>query len=274
MKGIDFTTPLTLAKAREVKAKGYDFVCRYLVPERYKSKRLTPDEAKICTEAGLKILSVFEIKADFRQTSAGARTAEQAGRADGKLALAEAKAVGMPTGSVIYFAVDWDTRDYDMVETYLRNAFVEIPGYKVGVYGSYYVVEEMAKRGACTHFWQTYAWSNRKISKYNHCYQYKNGVNVCGISCDLNEAATSEGFWSVSAKNATTEIKTYPVLRKGSKGDDVKTLQTLLNKNGYQLIVDGDFGYMTEVAVKGYQKSKGLVADGIVGSITWGKLYM
>jgi hypothetical protein len=268
MKGIDFTTPLTLAKAKELKANGYDFICRYLVPEAYKSKRITKAEAEAATAADLKILSVFEIYADFRKTKGGYRTAEEAGRADGKLALAEAKAIGMPIGSTIYFAVDFDTRDFDMVEAYLRNAFVEIPGYACGVYGSYYVVEEMARRKACTHFWQTYAWSNRKVSKHNHVYQYKNGVNILGIAADLNEAANNEGFWNIE-----TAPKIIKLLKKGMKGEDVKVLQTLLNKNGYQLIVDGDFGFMTESAVKGFQKSKGLVDDGIVGAKTWAKLY-
>jgi hypothetical protein len=265
MKGIDFTTPLTLTKAKEVKAAGYDFVARYLVPEKHKSKRLTKEEAEICSQVGLKILSVFEIYANPLQGYNGIRTAAQAGREDGKMAFAEAKAIGMPKGSAIYFAVDIDTKDYDMVETYLRNAFVEVPGYKVGVYGSYYVVEEMAKRGACTHFWQTYAWSNKQVSKYNHCYQYKNGVNVCGISADLNEATDNDGFWNI-------EKPVLPTLKKGAKGEDVKILQGLLNVKGFQLIIDGDFGFMTETAVKSYQKDNGLAADGIVGPKTWAKL--
>lgn len=271
MKGIDFTTPLTESKARELKNNGIDFICRYLVPEKYKSKRLTPEEAKIATAAGLKIASVFEIYADFQKTSTGTRTAAEAGRTDGKLALIEAKKVGMPVGSIIYFAVDIDTKDYDDVEAYLRNANAEISGYKVSAYGSYAVVEEMIRRGVINGGWQTYAWSKGKVSEHNYIYQYKNGVPMFGMTVDLNTAETNEGFWNVEK-----EIKIYPVLRRGSKGDDVKQLQALLNKNGYQLIVDGDFGYMTEVAVKGYQKKCGFTGrdiDGIVGSLTWGKLY-
>lgn len=61
-------------------------------------------------------------------------------------------------------------------------------------------------------------------------------------------------------------------LKNGSKGDDVKTLQSALNKFGYALIVDGVFGAKTEIAVKNYQMKNGLVADGIVGPKTWDKL--
>ena len=57
-------------------------------------------------------------------------------------------------------------------------------------------------------------------------------------------------------------------LKKGSKGDEVKILQKALNITP----VDGDFGAKTEAVVKAFQKSKGLVADGIVGTKTWNAL--
>ena len=61
-------------------------------------------------------------------------------------------------------------------------------------------------------------------------------------------------------------------LRYGSSGSDVKKLQEELNKNGYNLSVDGQFGSKTQSAVKSYQESKGLTVDGIVGTNTWGAL--
>jgi hypothetical protein len=54
------------------------------------------------------------------------------------------------------------------------------------------------------------------------------------------------------------------ILKKGSKGREVKELQEFLN-----ISADGDFGPGTEKAVKKWQKENGLVADGIVGSKTW-----
>ena len=44
------------------------------------------------------------------------------------------------------------------------------------------------------------------------------------------------------------------LLKKGSVGGDVKTLQELLNQLGAGLAVDGDFGSKTEAAVKAFQK--------------------
>ena len=61
-------------------------------------------------------------------------------------------------------------------------------------------------------------------------------------------------------------------LKKGCKGDEVKTLQKLLNKEGYNLVVDSDFGQKTHDALVAWQKAHGLVADGIVGPKTWAAL--
>ena len=57
------------------------------------------------------------------------------------------------------------------------------------------------------------------------------------------------------------------VLKKGSKGAEVKELQKLL-----KITVDGDFGPATELAVMKFQGQKGLKVDGIVGAKTWEKL--
>ena len=64
-------------------------------------------------------------------------------------------------------------------------------------------------------------------------------------------------------------------VRKGSKGDAVKEMQSLLQQLEYDLGpcgVDGDFGRMTEKAVKAFQKDHGLKIDGVVGSKTWAAL--
>ena len=59
------------------------------------------------------------------------------------------------------------------------------------------------------------------------------------------------------------------------KGEYVTLLQTKLANKGYDLGsygVDGDFGQMTEKAVKAFQKAHGLTVDGIVGKNTWAAL--
>lgn len=85
-------------------------------------------------------------------------------------------------------------------------------------------------------------------------------------------------------KAISKEVKTVniamPVLRKGSTGAAVKTLQRLLRQLEYTnsdgktyITVDGSFGGNTEEAVKRYQKNRGArTPDGTVGEWTWNKL--
>lgn len=76
-------------------------------------------------------------------------------------------------------------------------------------------------------------------------------------------------------KGESTVNVTLSVLQKGTKGNQVKTLQRLLISLGYSCGlagIDGDFGNGTLNAVKAYQRAKGLTVDGIVGAATWNKL--
>jgi len=58
------------------------------------------------------------------------------------------------------------------------------------------------------------------------------------------------------------------LLKLGSEGEDVKKLQVKLGVDPI-----GKFGPKTEAAVKSWQSSNGLTADGIVGDGTWSKLF-
>ena len=70
------------------------------------------------------------------------------------------------------------------------------------------------------------------------------------------------------------------VLKLGSTGEEVKTVQRLLREFGVkdpygkELKVDGNFGSKTEYAVKQYQKwnSECGTPDGKVGEKTWNSL--
>ena len=80
----------------------------------------------------------------------------------------------------------------------------------------------------------------------------------------------------VKGANATEkkqEQKLTIILKHGMNNQYVKTLQEQLNKFGYKLKVDGDFGKITEKAVIDFQRTKGLICDGIAGPKTWNKLY-
>ena len=77
-----------------------------------------------------------------------------------------------------------------------------------------------------------------------------------------------------SGRTAAVVAPDMPMLYRGCTGDAVKTLQEKLNAKGFDSgNVDGIFGVKTYAAVTAFQKANGLGVDGIVGKLTWGKLY-
>ena len=102
-------------------------------------------------------------------------------------------------------------------------------------------------------------------------FQKANGLGVDGIVGKL----TWGKLYGVSPAMPveTTTVVGRPTVSYGSRGDAVRKLQELLNALGYDCgSVDGIFGSKTYAAVLAFQKANGLAADGIVGSLTWGKL--
>lgn len=87
---------------------------------------------------------------------------------------------------------------------------------------------------------------------------------------ELNSEGTNLGIGTVPPAT---------VLRQGSRGQDVITLQYLLDiiseyYPGIPAVTqDGIFGVGTKQAVTAFQSRMGLVADGIVGPATWNALY-
>ena len=77
-----------------------------------------------------------------------------------------------------------------------------------------------------------------------------------------------------SGRTVAVVAPDMPMLYRGGTGDAVKTLQEKLNAKGFDSgNVDGIFGAKTYAAVTAFQKANGLGVDGIVGKLTWGKLY-
>lgn len=69
-------------------------------------------------------------------------------------------------------------------------------------------------------------------------------------------------------------VPDMPMVYWGCTGDAVKTLQEKLNAKGFHSgNVDGIFGAKTYAAVTAFQKANSLGVDGIVGKLTWAKLY-
>lgn len=103
--------------------------------------------------------------------------------------------------------------------------------------------------------------------KYFEVQNYNNGYAGC---IDIGQFVVEEPAVPKTIIEAVTDVfkpKFTRLLKYGSRGDDVKTLQTLLG-----IKVDGIFGVNTLSEVRAFQKKNGLVVDGIVGAKTVGKL--
>lgn len=71
---------------------------------------------------------------------------------------------------------------------------------------------------------------------------------------------------------STPAVTKTAVLRRGSKGLDVRQMQGWLRLLGYAITVDGDFGPATDSAVRAFQARAGLSIDGAVGPATFAML--
>lgn len=130
-----------------------------------------------------------------------------------------------------------------------------------------------------------FVWNGKK---YSHVGLYVgNGIVIeaCSTLKGVIKSKVTAGKWThwgelrgvdYSENIADTPAKPEdPVLRRGNKGEDVKTLQKLLVEKGYSVGscgIDGDFGAATQKAVKQFQKDNKLTADGVVGQKTWAAL--
>lgn len=99
-----------------------------------------------------------------------------------------------------------------------------------------------------------------------------NGLTNANIMVGQVLKIKSKSQSTTPSAQSTSSTNSLPTLRKGSKGEPVRALQALLILRGQKLVsygTDGDFGNETEIALRAYQKMKGLTADGICGSDVW-----
>lgn len=114
-------------------------------------------------------------------------------------------------------------------------------------------------------------------------YYYHNGefvigqFTVDGVTYDFGKNGVLKGEVSGSGQESaktTTTKKTSSALRYGDKGDEVLKLQNRLVELGYLSgKQDGSYGNKTVAAVKNFQKTAGLTADGVAGPATQKALY-
>ncbi|MFI7133936.1 glycoside hydrolase domain-containing protein [Nonomuraea sp. NPDC050153] len=142
--GCDCITEITLERGRLLKEKGYQIVGRYLdehLPPSdpyYLGKALKPGEPQNIFAAGLKMFPIFQ----YNGTQLFNFTYDK-GCDQGRKAHDKAREFGLPPGTCIYFAVDYDALDTEISSNIVpyflgvRDVLASLGGrYTHGVYGS------------------------------------------------------------------------------------------------------------------------------------------
>lgn len=112
--------------------------------------------------------------------------------------------------------------------------------------------------------------------KMSHVGIHIGNGDIIHCSGTVKRGKITDRGWTHYAvpKGMSGEVPTTdkPTLRKGSSGEYVTLLQTMLIQRGYSVGstgADGKFGNATLAAVKAFQKDNDLVQDGVVGRATW-----
>ena len=158
--------------------------------------------------------------------------------------------------------------DVQTIQTYLNRIRRNYPAIPVisdetGVFGD-------STRAAVTKFQSVFNLAADGIVGKATWYKISNLYTAVTRLAELDSEGTSLGIGTVPPA---------VVLRQGARGQDVITLQYLLDviAEYYSGIPgpgqDGIFGNATREAVIAFQRQMGLVADGIVGPATWDSLY-
>src|SRR5712692_6652337 len=149
----------------ELRSKKLDFVARYYRDPASRWPTLSASEAAMLSAAGVNIVAVWEYhsqRADYFSYASG--------YADAVNAYRQARVIGQPAGSAIYFAVDFNAQEGDIrgpVDRYFRGVHTGFASvsptreYRVGVYGSGAVCDYLKRSRLAQYAWlsNSTAWS-------------------------------------------------------------------------------------------------------------------
>jgi hypothetical protein len=184
----------SIDKLRSLNAIG---VVRYVSNDS--GKNLSHDEYAALRRAGIAVSLVWETTANR------ALNGYDAGKSDADKAERLANDLGYPKSAAIYFAVDFDAGPTQRrtVTQYLKGA-KDSCDRPIGVYGSYYVLEDAAAQNTAEYFWQTMAWSGGQVSKFHDLLQVVTGSTQ---QYDINYVAHAD--WGQDVKHHDPIV--YPV---------------------------------------------------------------
>jgi hypothetical protein len=188
LSGVDSSSACTSSDIACLQSSGITFVGRYYSRTTHiEGKKLTASEAQLISDAGLQLVTVYEDgPTSYSYFSASRGSDDAAG------ALAQAAAIGQPTGSAIYFTVDYDAADDEIandITAYFQAIAAALGDYHVGVYGSGAVCTAITNAGLASYAWlaQSTGWSGYSAFTTWAIKQGAEG-SVCGLNSDTDQA--------------------------------------------------------------------------------------
>lgn len=189
---------------QELKGSGLHFVARYYRSPLSRLPPLSADEARIVSSNGMKLVAVWQY-----QSNRPEHFSYERGYADAIAAYQQARTVGQPNGSAIYFAVDYNAPDRDIVgavQQYFRGVHAGLaaagggtPPYKVGVYGSGATCLYLKRMQLAEYTWLSASTAWYGSSGYGD-WNIKQGrrTTLLSFDHDINETRGDYGGFTVS----------------------------------------------------------------------------
>jgi peptidoglycan hydrolase-like protein with peptidoglycan-binding domain len=209
---LDCATQLTSDDVDYFSSHGYKYIGRYLTGNvgsgsASRDKSLSYEEASLIIDSGMSFFPIYEdggYLADYFSASQGT--------ADASIAIKTSNELGIPTGSVIYFAVDVDLQEGDITGTVLpyfreiQKAF-RISGYNVGIYGTRNVCLHAQKIGVRYSFVanMSYGWSGNLGFRMpsNWAFDQYNETTIGSVDSDLDgHSGLDEGVSKLGTSNS------------------------------------------------------------------------
>lgn len=210
-KACDCSTVLNSQQAKDLKSAGYQVVGRYLTGTVGGSRRkfVTFEEIENIKNAGLRVFPIYQDGGyelvyfqDLRQ-----------GTVDAHTAISAAKRIGVPEGSVIYFAVDFDCYAYQMtsfIVPYFKklklvfNSSTNSKNYKVGIYAPRYICSYISDLG---------------LAKYSFVADMSSGYS-CNLGYPIPENWAFDQFYELKNSEQFSSSPSFDLDKVGYSGRD------------------------------------------------------
>jgi lysozyme len=197
---------------------------------------------------------------------------------------------GLKSDTVYFLDIENEGSWSKSQAVYFTNEFIhymQLNGYKMGLYtGEYFYRDYLQNNIPDIPLWlANYSYNLQHIpSSYSLQYSETGFVDGIGGNVDLdyfidniylnNQSVfvNSSNNQPVVQTNNISNVEDKVTKAKKFVGSRCTELQQKLNKVGYSLVVDGNFGQLSYNAVINFQSKNGLVADGLAGTKTFTKL--